>query len=93
MTTSATSDGLPAGPGHPGAGPAGALVHRPVRAHPRPPPGGQLTVAAPPAVARAPSSFAGWLQYLVPLVGSGGSVALLLAVPGPRPGWLVGLVV
>ena len=69
------------------------MVHRPVRAHPRPPPTGALTVASPPTVARNASGLAGWLQYLVPLAGSGGSVAFLFAVPGPRPGWLVALVV
>ena len=69
------------------------MVHRPVRAHPRPPPTGALTVASPPTVGRNASGLAGWLQYLVPLAGSGGSVAFLFAVPGPRPGWLVALVV
>ena len=68
-------------------------MHRPVRAHPRPPPTGALTVASPPTVGRNASGPAGWLQYLVPLAGSGGSVAFLFAVPGPRPGWLVALVV
>jgi S-DNA-T family DNA segregation ATPase FtsK/SpoIIIE len=38
------------------------------------------------------SSLAGWLQYLVPVLGSGGSVAFLFAVPGPRPAWLVAAV-
>ena len=69
------------------------MVHRPVRAHPRPPPTGALTVASPPTVGRNASGLAGWLQYLVPLAGSAGSVAFLFAVPGPRPGWLVALVV
>src|SRR5512133_660037 len=73
--------------------PGGIVVRRPVRAHPRPPPTGELTVACPPAVvgwnAAGP---AGWLQYLVPLAGSGGSLAFLFAAPDPRPGWLVGLV-
>jgi S-DNA-T family DNA segregation ATPase FtsK/SpoIIIE len=72
--------------------PAGVVVHRPVRAHPRPPPAGELVVAAPPVVSWTASSLAGWLSYLVPLVGSGGSVAFLLAFPGPRPAWLVTLV-
>jgi S-DNA-T family DNA segregation ATPase FtsK/SpoIIIE len=72
---------------------AGALVvHRPVRAYPRPVPSGELTVASPPTVGGNPSGLAGWLQYLVPLVGSGGSLAFLFAVPGPRPAWLVALV-
>jgi DNA segregation ATPase FtsK/SpoIIIE, S-DNA-T family len=74
------------------AGPVGIAVHRPVRAHPRPPPTGQLTVASPPAVGWNASGLAGWLQYLVPLAGGGGSVAFLFAAPGPRPGWLVALV-
>ena len=69
------------------------VVHRPVRAYPRPLPVVDLTVAAPPTVARSGSGVAGWLQYLLPLAGSGGSVAFLLAVPGPRPAWLVALVV
>jgi S-DNA-T family DNA segregation ATPase FtsK/SpoIIIE len=89
MATSTTSTTHPAG-----APPAGILVHRPVRAHPRPLPAVDLTLAAPPTVVRASSAgFAGWLQYLVPLVGSGGSVAFLFAMPGRRPTWLVALVV
>jgi DNA segregation ATPase FtsK/SpoIIIE, S-DNA-T family len=77
----------------PAAGHGGVLVHRPVRAYPRPLPAAELTVAAPPTVGSTTSGLAGWLQYLVPLVGSGGSIAFLFAVPGPRPGWLVALVV
>jgi DNA segregation ATPase FtsK/SpoIIIE, S-DNA-T family len=69
-----------------------SVVRRPVRAHPRQVPAGELTVASPPTVAGNASSLAGWLQYLVPLVGSGGSLAFLFAVPGPRPAWLVALV-
>jgi S-DNA-T family DNA segregation ATPase FtsK/SpoIIIE len=73
--------------------PGGIVVRRPVRAHPRPPPTGELTVACPPAVVGLRAAGpAGWLQYLVPLAGSGGSLAFLFAAPGPRPGWLVGLV-
>jgi S-DNA-T family DNA segregation ATPase FtsK/SpoIIIE len=71
---------------------SGVIVHRPVRTHPRPLPTAELTVAAPPTVGWAVSSVTGWLQYLVPLLGSGGSVAFLLAVPGPRPVWLVAVV-
>jgi hypothetical protein len=69
-----------------------SVVRRPVRAHPRQVPAGELTVASPPTVAGNASSLAGWLQYVVPLVGSGGSLAFLFAVPGPRPAWLVALV-
>jgi hypothetical protein len=68
------------------------LVHRPVRAHPRPVAATPLVVAPPPTVGWTASPLAGWLQYLVPLVGSGGSLAFLFAVPGPRPAWLVALV-
>jgi DNA segregation ATPase FtsK/SpoIIIE, S-DNA-T family len=82
-----TSMGSRAAPG------PGIVVRRPVRAHPRPPATGELTVAPPPAVGWKAAGLAGWLQYLVPLAGSGGSVAFLFAVPGPRPGWLVALVV
>src|SRR5215216_8066031 len=74
-------------------GPSGVVVHRPVRAHPRPPPAGELTVASPPAVGGNASGLAGWLQYLVPLAACGGSVAFLFAFPSPRPAWLVALVV
>jgi hypothetical protein len=73
--------------------PDGVVVHRPVRAHPRPPPAGELVVAAPPVVGWTAAGVAGWLQYLVPLAGSGGSVAFLFAFPGPRPAWLVALVI
>ncbi|HKQ00838.1 MAG TPA: type VII secretion protein EccCa, partial [Actinomycetes bacterium] len=78
-------------PGRPGR--RGFLVHRPVRAHPPPVAATELTVAAPPAVGSTASAAAGWLQYLVPLLGSGGSIAFLFAVPGPRSVWLVALVV
>ena len=71
---------------------AGFLVHRPVRSYPRPLPAIELTVAAPPTIGWTASSLAGWLQYLVPLVGGGGSVAFLFAIPGPRPAWLIALV-
>jgi hypothetical protein len=74
-------------------GAADVVVRRPVRAHPRPVPSGALMVAAPPTVGGNASGLAGWLQYLVPLVGSGGSLAFVFAVPGPRPGWPVALVV
>jgi DNA segregation ATPase FtsK/SpoIIIE, S-DNA-T family len=94
MATSTTSadPGAPAASGV-GGGPAGIVVHRPVRAHPRPVPAGELTVASPPTVGGSAAGLTGWLQYLVPLAGSGGSLAFLFAVPGPRPGWLVALVV
>src|SRR5918992_2214468 len=71
----------------------GVVVHRPVRAYPRPVPAAELTVAAPPTVGWTGSGAAAWLQYLVPLLGSGGSMAFLFAVPGPRPAWLVALVI
>ncbi|HJU03148.1 MAG TPA: hypothetical protein VJ966_18280, partial [Actinomycetes bacterium] len=63
-----------------------------MRAHPPPLPSAPLTVAAPPTAGWAAAPLAGWLQYLVPLLGSGGSLAFLFAVPGPRPAWLVALV-
>jgi S-DNA-T family DNA segregation ATPase FtsK/SpoIIIE len=77
----------------PDAQPDEFLVHRPARAHPRPLPTAQLTVAAPPTVGWTGSGVAGWLQYLVPLLGSGGSIVFLFAVPGPRSAWLVAVVV
>jgi S-DNA-T family DNA segregation ATPase FtsK/SpoIIIE len=49
-------------------------------------------VAAPPTIGGTSFGLAGWLQYLVPLLGSGGSVVFLLAVPGPRSVWLVAAV-
>jgi DNA segregation ATPase FtsK/SpoIIIE, S-DNA-T family len=67
-------------------------VHRPARLHPRPPPADELVVAAPPTAGGTGSILAWWLQYLVPLLGSGGSVAFLFAVPGPRSAWLVAAV-
>jgi S-DNA-T family DNA segregation ATPase FtsK/SpoIIIE len=69
------------------------IVHRPARAYPPLLPAAELTVAAPPTVGWTGSGAAGWLQYLVPLIGSGGSMAFLFAVPGPRPAWLVALVI
>ena len=82
-------------PGEPSLGRPSAsnfLVHRTARVHPRPLPTDELTIAAPPTVGWTASSLAGWLQYLVPVLGSGGSVAFLFAVPGPRPAWLVAAV-
>jgi DNA segregation ATPase FtsK/SpoIIIE, S-DNA-T family len=90
-TTAGSALGPPGEPGLPGT--AGFLVHRPVRAHPPPVPVIELTVAAPPVVGSSASAAAGWLQYLVPLLGGGGSIAFLFAVPGPRPLWLVALIV
>ncbi len=68
-------------------------MHRPVRAHPPPLPAADLTIAGPPTVGWTAGGAAGWLQYLVPLLGSGGSIAFLFAVPGPRPAWLVVLII
>ena len=68
-------------------------MHRPGRAQPPPVPAADLTIAAPPNVGWTAGGAAGWLQYLVPLLGSGGSIAFLFAVPGPRPAWLVVLIV
>jgi DNA segregation ATPase FtsK/SpoIIIE, S-DNA-T family len=65
------------------------LVHRTARAHPRPVPTGELPVAAPPAVAWTGPAATAWLQYLVPVLGGAGSLAFLLAVPGPRHPLLV----
>ena len=93
-TSSTTAGSSPEPPEVPGLrGTRGFLVHRPVRAHPPPVPATELSVAAPPAVGSSVSAAAGWLQYLVPLLGSGGSVVFLFAVPGPRPVWLVALIV
>ena len=93
-TNSTTAGSGPEPPKVPGLrGTRGFLVHRPVRAHPPPVPATELSVAAPPVVGSSVSAAAGWLQYLVPLLGSGGSVAFLFAVPGPRPVWLVALIV
>src|SRR5215207_1214258 len=69
------------------------IVHRPARAYPPLLPAAELTVAAPPTVGWTGSGAAGWLQYVVPLIGSGGAMAFLFAVPGPRPAWLVALVI
>jgi DNA segregation ATPase FtsK/SpoIIIE, S-DNA-T family len=74
------------------ATPTRFLVHRRARAHPPPLPTGELLVAAPPAVAWPAPAAAAWLQYLVPLVGGAGSLAFLLAVPGPRHPLLVAAV-
>jgi DNA segregation ATPase FtsK/SpoIIIE, S-DNA-T family len=68
------------------------LVHRRARAHPPPLPTGELLVAAPPAVAWSAPAAAAWLQYLVPLLGGAGSLAFLLAIPGPRHPLLVAAV-
>jgi S-DNA-T family DNA segregation ATPase FtsK/SpoIIIE len=79
-------------PTHPAPGPDRFLVHRRARAHPPPLATGELLVAAPPAVAWPAPAAAAWLQYLVPLLGGAGSLAFLLAVPGPRHPLLVAAV-
>jgi len=70
--------------------PAGGsfTVHRPARIHPRPALDTEIVVAAPPAAASAVGAVA-WLSWLVPVLGSAGSVGFLLAVPGPRHLWLL----
>jgi S-DNA-T family DNA segregation ATPase FtsK/SpoIIIE len=68
------------------------LVHRTARTHPPPLPAGELVVAAPPAVAWSVPAATAWLQYLVPLLGGAGSLAFLVAVPGPRHPLLVAAV-
>jgi hypothetical protein len=42
--------------------------YRPARAHPRPPPGDEVVVAAPPAPPATPGT--GWLSQLLPLAGT-----------------------
>ena len=63
-------------------------VHRPARIHPRPALDTEIVVAAPPPAAQVGGAVA-WLSWLVPLLGSAGSVGFLLAMPGPRHAWLL----
>jgi len=63
-------------------------AHRPARTWPPPLPTGELTVAAPPRLPATSSGRLAWLQYLLPVAGSVGSLVFVLA--NPRPLFLIG---
>ena len=64
------------------------VVHRPARIPPPGVPGGGLELAPPPAVARDQPGGMAWMQYVLPVVGSLGS--LLFVVSNPKPLFVVG---
>ncbi|HYY78730.1 MAG TPA: type VII secretion protein EccCa [Actinomycetes bacterium] len=59
------------------------VIHRPARTPPPPVPSGEVAVARPPSPAAPPGGSAQWLQYVFPVMGSGG--ALLFALLNPKP--------
>src|SRR5258708_19023489 len=59
------------------------LVRRPARLRPPPVPEGSITLSAPPRVDSTPAGAAGWLQYLLPVVGSLGGVLFIVSNPKP----------
>ncbi|MDQ6649893.1 MAG: type VII secretion protein EccCb [Actinomycetota bacterium] len=58
-------------------------VHRPARTWPPAPPTGALVLAAPPLLPTTTSGRLAWLQYLLPVAGSVGSLVFVLANPSP----------
>lgn len=64
------------------------VVQRPARLHAPPVPAGEIMLDAPPGLAREEAGAAAWLQYLLPAIGSLGS--LLFVVTNPKPLYILG---
>jgi ESX secretion system protein EccC len=71
----------------------GVLLHRPARTFPEALPHEEIVIAAPPHVQPDPRTPLSWLQYLVPVLGSLGSVIFYIVTPfgGRGPVLLVGV--
>lgn len=71
----------------------GILLHRPARTFPDALPTQEIVIAAPPLVQPDPKTAASWLQWIIPLFGSLGSVIFYIASPfGRSPAMLIGVV-
>jgi len=64
------------------------VVQRPARLHPPRVPAGEITLDPPPTLTKDESGAANWVQYLLPALGSMGS--LLFVVTNPKPLFIVG---
>src|SRR5690348_5620131 len=57
-----------------------SMFHRPARSYPDPLPQGEIVIAGPPPIQLQQQSGA-WLQYLLPVVSSVGSMLFIFANP------------
>src|SRR5262249_40709606 len=64
------------------------VVQRPARLHPPRVSAGEITLDPPPTLTRDEGGAANWVQYLLPALGSMGS--LLFVVTNPKPLFIVG---
>src|SRR5262249_61953868 len=64
------------------------VVQRPARLPPPRVPAGEITLDPPPTLTRDEGGAANWVQYLLPALGSMGS--LLFVVTNPKPLFIVG---
>ncbi|MEO7001610.1 MAG: type VII secretion protein EccCa [Ktedonobacterales bacterium] len=62
----------------------GIIFHRPARTYPDALPHDEIVLVAPPAAPAVQKSPLGWLQFVVPVVGSLGSVVFMFAYSGPK---------
>ncbi|MGH2517157.1 MAG: FtsK/SpoIIIE domain-containing protein, partial [Ktedonobacterales bacterium] len=60
----------------------GIIFHRQARIYPDRLPEDEIVLVAPPATPQAQQGASSWLQYVIPIFGSLGSVAFILANPG-----------
>jgi S-DNA-T family DNA segregation ATPase FtsK/SpoIIIE len=63
----------------------GIVFHRPARAYPERLPQDEIVLVAPPALQAPQAGAASWIQYLLPLFGTLGSMAFFFAYPQRSP--------
>ncbi len=54
------------------------IYHRPARTYPEAPPATEVVIVAPPTLQSAAPGATSWLQYLVPVIGSAGSLVFVV---------------
>src|ERR1700732_2044226 len=54
------------------------IYHRPARSYPEAPPSTEVVIVAPPTLHTPTPGASSWLQYLVPVIGSAGSLAFVV---------------
>lgn len=64
----------------------GTIFHRPARIYPDRLPEDEIVFVAPPATPQAQQGATSWLQYVIPVVGSLGSIAFVFAYGGSMAG-------
>lgn len=67
----------------------GTKFYRPARAYPPVLPAGEMTINTPPVVQVAQGGAVAWLQYLLPVVGSLGSLLFIFAYGAMNPLFIV----